>query len=125
MTSNGNPKRRDELAPHDAEETKGNVEAAADVPNEPLSDPDQLREEIIEAREELAETVEALAQKANVKAQLTERLTERKKSIRATQEQARHKITTLWSRVRDRPPLAMAGAAVVGGIVLWWLIRKD
>jgi hypothetical protein len=65
-------------------------------------DPEVIREEIEETRTELGRTVEALAARANVKTQ------------------ARETVASLRDRVRERPAIAYAAAAVL----LLWILRR-
>ena len=72
-----------------------------------------LIEEIQETREELGATVEALAQKADVKAQVHEKVDEGKQRLHRRQDE-------LMATVRDavRKPAVQAAMAAVAGLLV-------
>ena len=84
---------------------------------EPSSDPETLRRDIEETRSELGATVEALSQKADVKAQVREKVDEGKVQLRQRQELVRKDAS-------ERPAPYAAGAAVAVGVLVLWVIRK-
>jgi ElaB/YqjD/DUF883 family membrane-anchored ribosome-binding protein len=117
--------------------------------SDPTSDPVQLRRDIEETRAELGDTVETLSRKADVKAQLSQkleqrkaRLEERKAALRARQEELRAKAAGVRERSAARTPEGGQGTAsqlvrsaeerpfpAIGvafgvGFVLAWLIRR-
>jgi hypothetical protein len=77
---------------------------------DPPDERELLAEEIAQTREELGETVEALVNKADVKAQVQEKVEETKEGLHAKQEE----VTVEVARVARRPTTywAIAGAAV-------------
>jgi Protein of unknown function (DUF3618) len=98
------------------------VHDRAGTPGE-QEDAEALRAEIRETREELGETVEALSEKADVKARAKAKVDEGKERLGEAQQEAKTKAGELGQRARERPvPLI---AAVVLGLVLLWLIRRD
>lgn len=102
--------------------------------------PDELERDIEATRGELGETVDALAQKADVKAQVTEKLDQRKGQLRAKQEELKQKLSSgdgedggpsaeqlkhaagqVAQRADEQPRAFIAGAFTVGvavGLVL-------
>ena len=68
-------------------------------------DPEQLRDDIEETRRELGDTVEALAAKADVKAQVHDRIESTKASAR-----------------RNPAPLVVAGVCLAAFVV--WRLRR-
>jgi len=71
------------------------VEITPDPDPEISDDPEQLREQIRQTRAELGETVEALAAKADVKAQLKEK-------VSASKEQLQEKISTGKDQLQEK-----------------------
>jgi hypothetical protein len=107
---------------HDADPV---VEVTPDDP-EISDDPDELREQISHTRTELGETVEALAAKADVKAQVKEKVTSAREQVAETvsevdADQARRALASVPVRVRRRPLPAVLAAA---GVVLVWVTRR-
>ena len=119
----------------------GEEPAAGEAP--PTSDPEELRRDIEETRADLGDTVEALSRKADVKAQLIERLEARKAALRARQEELRAKAARVRERrasagtpegtnetaskvvhTAEERPFPAIGVAFVVGFVLAWLIRR-
>jgi ElaB/YqjD/DUF883 family membrane-anchored ribosome-binding protein len=90
---------------------------ATDVtpPAEPAQsdDPDRLREEIGQTRAELGETVEALSEKADVKAQVSDKVDEQKQRAEQAASEVRDKLTGAGQKVSDASPedLKQAGVA--------------
>jgi len=71
--------------------------SARDQVGEPPDTPDErevLQEEIAQTREDLGETVEALVNKADVKAQVHEKVEERKEQLQQVQAEATGKLRT-------------------------------
>jgi ElaB/YqjD/DUF883 family membrane-anchored ribosome-binding protein len=110
--------------------------------NEPKSDPAELRRDIDQTRAELGDTVEALSRKANVKAQVRQRIEGRKAALRerrdrltakatdvrgrassATPEDARRAASQVAHTAEERPFPAI-GVAVALGLLLGWLIGR-
>jgi hypothetical protein len=90
------------------------------------TNPQQLAEDIETSRRDLGQTVEALAKKVDVKSQVQQKVAGRKQTLRAAQNQARDKIAAVGQQARDRrAQLAPAGAALVIGLVVLWLIRRN
>lgn len=88
--------------------------SARDQVGEPQDPPDErevLQEEIAQTREDLGETVEALVNKADVKAQVHDKVEETKEELHAKQEE----VTVEVARVAAKPTTywAVAGAAAV------------
>lgn len=81
------------------------------APDHIPSEREALLEQIEETREELGATVEALAHKADIKAQVHEKVEERKEHLHQIQAEATGKLRTTL----DRPavPAAIAAAATV------------
>ena len=77
------------------------------------SERDALLEQIEETREELGATVEALAQKADIKAQLHDKVEERKEHLHQVQAGATGKL-----RQTLDGPLVPAAIAAVGALLL-------
>jgi ElaB/YqjD/DUF883 family membrane-anchored ribosome-binding protein len=111
--------------------------------SEPSSDPDELRGQIEETRADLGDTVEALAAKADVKAQVKEKVEAGKEQIKEKQEQASAKLAEVRDKVGDKVSGATPDQAreVVGslperikgqplpavflaGFLLGWLLGK-
>jgi ElaB/YqjD/DUF883 family membrane-anchored ribosome-binding protein len=106
-------------------------------------DPEALRRDIQQTREELGETVEALSHKADVKAQFSEQVEERKAALRERQEKLKAKLSgarerassgtpddakraasQIAHRAEERPFPAIAVAAGVGLFVGWLVGRR-
>ena len=78
----------------------------AETQEQSVRDPEEIEREIEVTREELGDTVAELAAKADVKAQ------------------AKRKVDETKTRAHENPiPFAVAGA-IVGGLVLAWLLRR-
>ena len=93
------------------------VEDPAGAPPPP-SEREALLEQIEETREELGATVEALAHKADIKAQVHERVEERKEHLQQVQAEATGKLRqTLDGRA---VPVAIAAA----GLLLQLVARR-
>ena len=92
--------------------------ASQDIP----SDREALLEQIEETREELGATVEALAHKADIKAQVHEKVEERKEHLQQIQDEATGKLRTTL----DGPavPAAIAVAATVLLLISRWRRRR-
>ena len=86
--------------------------------NSPPSEREALVEQIEETREELGATVEALAHKADIKAQVHEKVEERKEHLHQMQAEATGKLR----ETLDRPEVPAAIAAV--GVLLLLLVRR-
>jgi hypothetical protein len=80
---------------------------------EPPSEREVLLEQIEETREELGATVEALAHKADIKAQVHEKVEERKEHLQQIQAEATGKL-----RRRLEDPRVPAAIAAVGTLLL-------
>ncbi|MDQ3677201.1 MAG: DUF3618 domain-containing protein [Actinomycetota bacterium] len=95
--------------------------SAADEIGEQPDEREVLHEEIAQTREQLGETVEALVNKADVKAQVHDKVEETKDDLRAKQQ----KVVGQASGVARQPMTywAIAGAAAVL-LVLGRLRRK-
>jgi ElaB/YqjD/DUF883 family membrane-anchored ribosome-binding protein len=120
------------------------AETAPDPSGEaaPKKDPEELRRDIEQTRSELGDTVEALARKTDVKAQVAEKVEERKAALRGRQEDLKAKATQARERVSgatpedakrtatrvahtaEERPLPAIGVAFAAGLVLGWLIRR-
>ncbi len=87
---------------------------AGDGPTPEQREREALIEEIQETREELGATVEALAQKADVKAQVHEKVEEGKQQLHRRQDDL---VASLREAVR-KPAVQAAMAAVAGLLVL-------
>jgi hypothetical protein len=74
-------------------------------------EPDEIRAQIEETRAELGDTVEALAAKADVKAQIKNKLAAGKEQI---------KDGSLPERIKGRP----LPAVFMAGLVLGWLVGR-
>jgi ElaB/YqjD/DUF883 family membrane-anchored ribosome-binding protein len=104
--------------------------ASASVATE--KDPEHIREEIEDTRRELGDTVEALAAKADVKAQVRERIAHTKESAAQKLGQAREAspegVSSAASQVthkaQENPlPFATVGA-FLGGFLLGRLTKR-
>jgi hypothetical protein len=86
------------------------------------SEREALLEQIEETREELGATVEALAHKADIKAQVHEKVEERKEHLHQLQDEATGKLRTTL----DGPavPAAIAVAATVLLLISRWRHRR-
>jgi hypothetical protein len=101
------------------------VEDESGVEERTATEPEALRDEIMETREALGGTVEALVQKAHVKGQLQEKVAKRKEALRAAQEQGKQKVVAVGHQASERrAPLGKAAAVLVVGFVVLWLIRR-
>lgn len=112
------------------------VESRSDEPEVP-DDPEEIREQISQTRAELGETVEALAAKADVKAQVKEKVATAKEQAQekaaaakarisekvgeVDPDEARKKLASVPERVKSRPLPAVLAA---GGLFLTWMIRR-
>ncbi len=92
----------------DEGQRQGGQEIATDAPAPEAAaeqrTPDEIRRDIKATREDLGETVEALVEKADVKAQVSER-------VDAVKDDARQKVDDLRGKVRDAAPNSAGGAA--------------
>jgi ribosome-binding protein aMBF1 (putative translation factor) len=79
---------------------------------------EELLEQIETTREELGATVEALAHKVDVKAQVHEKVEERKQHLHQVQAEATGKLR----QTLDGPAVPAAIAAV--GVLLLWIGRR-
>jgi hypothetical protein len=86
------------------------TKAAATQQAPPSGDPEALRRDIAEKRRELGDTVAELAAKADVKAQVHERVEERKQAVRDSAHQARETVAAQASKPDPRALAAVAGA---------------
>ena len=86
-------------------------DADAGEPDDIASEREALLEQIEETREELGATVEALAHKADIKAQVHEKVEERKEQLHQVQAEATGKLR----QTLDSPlvPAAIAAAATL------------
>jgi F0F1-type ATP synthase membrane subunit b/b' len=101
--------------------TAGQATGDAGAPeHDTQSEREALLEEIEETREELGATVEALAQKADVKAQVHEKVEEGKEQLQRKQVEIRAKLR----RTLDGPAVPGAIAAVAGLLLLVSLRRR-
>jgi ElaB/YqjD/DUF883 family membrane-anchored ribosome-binding protein len=78
--------------------------------------PEEIREEIADTREELGDTVAAVTEKTDVKKQAKAKVEDIKAQASEGAAQAR-------ALAKQNPPVAI-GAAVVGLLVLWRLLRR-
>jgi Protein of unknown function (DUF3618) len=103
-------------------------ERAPDAPAagqpEPRSDPEALREDIVETRAELGETVEALAEKVDVKAQAKAKIEEQKAQLRQRREQAKAKLTEVTAQAKQRPGPLVAAAGLLAVVMLLRRLRR-
>jgi ElaB/YqjD/DUF883 family membrane-anchored ribosome-binding protein len=114
----------------------------AAVVAETTNDPEALRRDIEQTRSELGDTVEALSRKTDVKAQLSEKVDERKAALRERQEELKTKVGEARGRVssatpedakraasqvahtaEERPFPAIA-VALATGLLLGWLVGR-
>lgn len=139
----------------DVEAARREGEPATDVEQargegEPPTDVDQARREVEQARAELGDTVEALSQKADLKAQVRQRIDERTAGLRARRAELRQRQEDLKARVADargrasdatpedakrtasqvvhtaeERPLSAIGIAFGAGLLLGWLIARS
>ena len=140
-----NPKEREQ---REMEEQPAAVSAElSDHPpgSEPRSkdDPEVLRRDIERTREELGETVEALSHKADVKAQVAEKVDERKADLRergdalkakvsgarerassAAPDDVKRAVSQVAHTAEQRPFPAIAVAVAVGILVGWRIGRR-
>ncbi len=96
--------------------------SARDQVGEPQDPPDErevLQDEIAQTREELGETVEALVNKADVKAQLHDKVHDTKQELRNVQQDATAQVA---GAVR-RPMTYWAIAGVAAGLLVVGLLR--
>jgi Flp pilus assembly protein TadB len=106
--------------------TQESVMGEAEVQGRPPADVEQLRAEIEQSRAELGETVEALVQKTDVKGQFQEKVAERKQRLRSAQEQAKQRMASMGRQASERrTPLVTAGAVLIVGLVVVWLLRRE
>ena len=85
---------------------------------DPASERAALLDQIEETREELGATVEALAHKADIKAQVHERVEERKEQLHQVQAEATGKLR----QTLDNP--AVPAAIAAAGILLLLVVRR-
>jgi ElaB/YqjD/DUF883 family membrane-anchored ribosome-binding protein len=106
--------------------TQESVMREAEVQDRPPADVEQLRAEIEQSRAELGETVEALVQKTDVKSQFQEKVAERKERLRSAQEQVKQRMASMGRQASERrTPLVTAGAVLIVGLVVVWLLRRE
>ena len=89
-----------------------------DAPQDPASERAALIEQIEETREELGATVEALAHKTDIKAQVHEKVEERKDHLQQKQAEATGKLR----QTLENP--AVPAAIAAAGILLLLLGRR-
>jgi len=87
---------------------------------DPPDEREQLQEEIAQTREELGETVEALVNKADVKAQVHEKVEDTKEELHAKQEQ----VTVEVARVARQPTTYWGIAAAAAVLLLIGRMRR-
>jgi ElaB/YqjD/DUF883 family membrane-anchored ribosome-binding protein len=98
-------------------------------------DPEALRREIEETREELGDTVEALSQKADVKAQVSAKVDERKAALKKKVTDARERASVATpddakraaaqiARTTEERPFPAVGVALALGLFLGWVLRR-
>jgi ElaB/YqjD/DUF883 family membrane-anchored ribosome-binding protein len=105
-------------------------------------DPEELRRDIEQTRAELGDTVEALSRKADVKAQLSQKIDERKAALRGRGETLKSRATEVRGRVSgatpedakrtasrvaqnaEERPFPAIGVAFGAGLVLGWLLKR-
>jgi ElaB/YqjD/DUF883 family membrane-anchored ribosome-binding protein len=102
----------------------------------PPTEPEALRREIEQTRAELGETVEALAAKADVKARAHEAVDDVKHRVHDLTDDARERVhgavdTVAYQVGKQRekvaalrPPVRVAIAAAVAGLVALLIVRK-
>jgi len=83
---------------------------------EQTQDPEALREDIEETREEVGDTVEALAQKADIKAQVSEKMAARTDDAKRAASQVAH--------TAEERPFPAIGVALGLGLLVGWLIGR-
>jgi ElaB/YqjD/DUF883 family membrane-anchored ribosome-binding protein len=96
-------------------------------------DPEQIREEIEDTRRELGDTVEALAAKADVKAQVRERIAHTKEAAAEKLGQAREAspdgvssaASQASQKAKENPIPATAIGAFVAGFVLGRITKRS
>jgi ElaB/YqjD/DUF883 family membrane-anchored ribosome-binding protein len=131
----------------EAESERAGEEATQEVSGPPADkaekrDPEELRRDVEQTRSELGETVEALAQKADVKAQVSEKadegkaaLRERQERLKATVGEARNRVSnatpddakraaTQVARTAAERPVPAIGVALAVGFMLGRLLRR-
>jgi ribosome-binding protein aMBF1 (putative translation factor) len=91
---------------------------AADDGDADARERDALLEQIETTREELGATVEALAHKVDVKAQVHEKVEERKQHLHQVQAEATGKLR----QTLDGP--AVPAAIAAAGVLLLWIGRR-
>lgn len=111
------------MSPSDESPTTIGQAAGGDggAPAHEQSERDALLEEIEETREELGATVEALAHKADVKAQVHEKVEEGKEQLQRKQNEVSVKLRAAL----DGPAVPVAIAAVAGLLLLVSLRRRN
>lgn len=92
----------------------------ADPPQDAASQREALLEQIEETREELGATVEALAHKADIKAQVHEKVEERKEHLHQLQAEATGKLRTTLDG-----PLVPAAIAAAASLLLLLSLRRS
>jgi ElaB/YqjD/DUF883 family membrane-anchored ribosome-binding protein len=103
---------------------------------EKTPEPEEIQWEIDQTREELGDTVEALARKADVKGRAKKKAAATQETLKAkvgevqervseaTPEQARQTALQTAESVRERPVPAIAVAALVGGLLVGWVLAR-
>jgi ElaB/YqjD/DUF883 family membrane-anchored ribosome-binding protein len=122
----------------DADATRQETEA----PAQGEQSPEELRREIEQTRSELGDTVEALSHKADVKAQVSQKVEERKAALRGRQEELKAKAGQARERMSgatpedakrtaarvaqtaEEKPFPAIGVAFGVGVLLGWLIKR-
>jgi ElaB/YqjD/DUF883 family membrane-anchored ribosome-binding protein len=124
-----NPSERPAAVAADATAGRPGAERAS------KDDPESLRREIEETREDLGDTVEALSQKADVKAQVSAKVDERKAALKqkvggvrerasgATPDDAKRAAAQIAHKTEERPFPAV-GVALGIGLLLGWLFGR-
>ncbi len=121
MTPNGGSQDEEEVGSRPADEVKQKWEwdparvsdgteatpgpvgvEAAPTPAQLPDDQEELRRQIDETRADLGDTVEALSAKADVKAQVKEKVDERKEQLHEQQEQVKEKAVEVQEQVQAK-----------------------
>jgi ElaB/YqjD/DUF883 family membrane-anchored ribosome-binding protein len=110
--------------------------------SDPTSDVEQARRDVEQTRAEMGDTVESLSQKADVKAQVRQRMEERKAALRGRQDDLKAKATQARERMSgatpedakrtatglahtaEENPFPAIGVAFGAGLLLGWLIAR-
>lgn len=110
--------------------------------DEATKDPEQLRRNIEATRSDLGDTVEALTHKTDLKAQLSEKVEQRKAALKQRQEGLKTKVGDARGRVSEATPedakraagqvahtaeerpFPAIGIALLFGLLLGWLFGR-